>query len=197
MNTTWAGWLAVIERRIVERRDSTSCLVLIEATLPMFLLVFGMQCLATQFDAGRGLYRSSWMGPSLWVQGLLILWQMAMGVLAWRKRHVQTPLPWLVQLTVLPGGVGIMLLALSYGIKDTPMGSVLIASSSDVASGSEATIRTQNGWCPYIEAQRQAPMQRDVLPDPRCMTSLNRPPCSTAFSALAMNASCSAVHGEW
>jgi len=127
MNSKLAAWLAVIERRIVDRRDSTSCLVLIEATLPFFLLVFGLQCLATQTEAGRALYRESWMGPSLWVQGLLIVWQMVMGWQAWRRRHVQTPLPWLVQLTVLPGGVGVMLLALSYGIKDTPMGTVLLA----------------------------------------------------------------------
>lgn len=126
-SSMWAGWLAVIERRIVDRRDSTSCLVLIEATLPLLLLIFGMQCLATQFDFSRALYRSSWMAPSLWVQGLLILWQVFMGWQAWRRRHVQTPLPWLVQWTVLPGGVGVMLLALSYGIKDTPMGSVLLA----------------------------------------------------------------------
>jgi diguanylate cyclase (GGDEF)-like protein len=126
MNSTLAHWLQLIERRIVDRRDSTSCLVLIEATVPILLLLFGLQCVAAWHEPSRALYRDSWMAPSLWGQGLLIAWMMGMGVLAWLRRHEQTSLPWLVQLTIVPGGVGLMLLALSHGIKDTPMGTVLL-----------------------------------------------------------------------
>jgi diguanylate cyclase (GGDEF)-like protein len=127
MSGKWLHWLTLIERRIVERRDSTSCLVLIEATLPILLLLFGMQCVAAWHAPSRALFRDSWMAPSLWAQGLLISWLIGMGCVAWLRRHEQAPLPWLVQLTVVPGGLGIMLLALSYGIKDTPMGTVLLA----------------------------------------------------------------------
>jgi diguanylate cyclase (GGDEF)-like protein len=120
-------WLARLEHRIVERRDSTGMLMLIEATLPFLLLLWGMQWHAVGRPVSRALFKEAWIAPSLWAQGLLMLWLVAMGVLAWRRRHDPAALPWLVQLTLVPGGLGVLLLCLGYGMKDTPMSMVLLA----------------------------------------------------------------------
>jgi diguanylate cyclase (GGDEF)-like protein len=73
------------------------------------------------------LFNEGWVQPSLWAQGLLIAWLGTMGVLAWRRRRDSRPFPWLVQLTLIPGGLGVLLLGLAYGLKDTPMSMVLLA----------------------------------------------------------------------
>ncbi|MFT3858249.1 MAG: GGDEF domain-containing protein [Aquabacterium sp.] len=124
----WVGrWLAGFARRIVERRDSTSVLVLIEATLPILLLLLGMQAWATQQADIRGLYRQDWITPSLWAQAALMGWLVCLGLMAWWRRMERGPQPWLVQLTLIPTGLGVLLLCLGHGLEDTPMSMVLLA----------------------------------------------------------------------
>lgn len=120
-------WLRQLETRIVARRDSTSSLVLVEATLPILLLMFVLQWAGVQDARIRGLYEGRWLLPSLWAQAALIGWLMAMGVLAWRRRREHEAFPWLMQSTAVPAVLGITLLALGHGLKDTPMAMVLMA----------------------------------------------------------------------
>jgi diguanylate cyclase (GGDEF)-like protein len=121
------SWLQRLEGRIVERRDATSCLVLVQVSLPGFLLILGMQLLSLLRDGGAGLYAPTLLGPSLVLQAGLIAWLVAVGAVAARQQSREDSLPWLVQAAVLPTCVGMALLALAYGHKDTPMPVVLVA----------------------------------------------------------------------
>lgn len=130
--TRWLGrglgrWAGRFEHRIVDRHDSTSTLALIQATMPFLLLLWGMHAWAVSRPGSRALFREAWIGPSLWAQGGLILWLTVAGAVAWRRRKDASPMPWLVQLTLIPGGLGVQLLCLGYGMKDTPMAMVLLA----------------------------------------------------------------------
>ncbi len=120
-------WLDRLEHRIVERRDSTSVLVMIEASLPLLLMLWALHWRAVQTPDSRALFREEWIGLSLGLQGLLILWLGVMGLLAWQRRGETGAYPWLVQLTLVPGGLGVLCLSMAYGLKDTPMSMVLLA----------------------------------------------------------------------
>jgi diguanylate cyclase (GGDEF)-like protein len=127
MSAALRRWVRQIEHRIVERQDSTSCLVFVDMALPILLVLWGMQWLAGHDPAAKALYRADLMGPSLWAQGMLMAWLLCMGLVAWRRRLDAAAMPVLVQLTLIPGVTGIMLLALAYGLKDTPMSMMLLA----------------------------------------------------------------------
>lgn len=126
MNATLKRWLQQLEARIVDRQDSTSSLLLVEVTLPILLLLFVLQWGGIHDDEVRALYDPVWRVPSLWFQGVLIVWLMGMGVLAWQRRHVPDRMPWLVQMSAVPAVLGVVLLALAYGIKDSPMTMVML-----------------------------------------------------------------------
>ncbi len=119
-------WLQRLEGRIVERRDATSCLVLVQISLPGFVLIWGMQLLSLARAQGERLYVPAVLGPSLALQAGLLLWLVGVGVVAARHQARDDSLPWLVQAAVLPTCVGMALLALAYGHKDTPMPVVLV-----------------------------------------------------------------------
>jgi len=119
--------LRQIEHWIVDRQDSTSCLAFVQVTLVTLTLIFGLQWLAVSHEASRALFHPAWLMPSLWAQALLIAWLSLMGALAWHRRHDSAPMPLLVQGTVVPGVLGVVLLSLAYGLKDTPIGIALLA----------------------------------------------------------------------
>jgi len=124
------GWRSIqgeLECRVVDRQDATSCLLFAEVTLPTLLLLWGTQCWAAQDAVARALFRPDWLAPSLWAQGLLMAWLVSMGALAWSRRRMPQAHAWLVQLTVVPGVLGVVLLALAFGLKDTPMSMVVLA----------------------------------------------------------------------
>ncbi|MGQ0597891.1 GGDEF domain-containing protein [Aquabacterium sp.] len=127
MNATLRHWLQRLEARIVDRQDSTSCLLLVEVTLPILLLLFGLQLIGIRDEEVRALYNPNWLLPSLWFQGGLVAWLMGMGVLAWNRRRIPDSMPGLVQMTVVPAVLGVVVLALGYGLKDTPMTMVMLA----------------------------------------------------------------------
>ncbi|MDO9235202.1 MAG: GGDEF domain-containing protein [Aquabacterium sp.] len=127
MKARFIASLQWIERRVVERRDSVSSLFFVELTLATLLPLLLFQWDAAYDASAQGLFRDSWMRPALWAQAALVLWLMAVGVLAWRQRQNEQVMPCLVQAAVLPSILGVGLLCLAYGIKDTPMGVVLLA----------------------------------------------------------------------
>lgn len=119
--------LRQIEHWIVDRQDSTSCLAFVQVTLVTLTLIFGLQWMAVAQGGAQALFHPAWLGPSLWAQALLIAWLSLMGALAWRRRHESKPMPLLVQATVVPGVLGVVLLSVAYGLKDTPIGIALLA----------------------------------------------------------------------
>jgi diguanylate cyclase (GGDEF)-like protein len=127
VKSLWRHALNQLESRVVDRHDSTSSLLFVEVTLPTLLLLWGMQLWAVHDDSARALFRADWIAPSLWAQGLLMAWLALAGLVAWTRRHDTHASPWLVQLTVVPGVLGVMVLALAFGLKDTPMSMVALA----------------------------------------------------------------------
>lgn len=127
MNSGIAGILLWIDRKIVNRRDSTSSLLFAQVTIVTLLLPLSFQLQALTASEARRLFDERWLMPSIWAQCALIVWLLGMGVIAWRKRHDKRDLPWLVQLAVVPGVVGVTLVCHAYGVKDTPMAIVSLA----------------------------------------------------------------------
>ncbi|RTL30464.1 MAG: GGDEF domain-containing protein [Burkholderiales bacterium] len=121
------GALRQLETRIVERHDSGSALVLLASALPVFLLLFGLQAVGCCWAQVRALYNPHWLWPSLWLQGALILWLSGMAVVAWRDRRLTAQRPWFVQMALIPSILGLTLLSIAHGLKDTPMDQVLLA----------------------------------------------------------------------
>ncbi len=119
--------LRQMENWIVDRQDSTSCLAFVQVTLVTLTLILGLQWVAASQAASRALFHPAWLVPSLWAQALLVVWLSLMGTLAWRRRHQNAPMPLLVQGTVVPGVLGVVLLSVAYGLKDTPIGIALLA----------------------------------------------------------------------
>lgn len=126
MSPILATWLETMERRIVNRRDSTSTLVFVEFVLPLLLLLFGLQLFAALHAETARLYNAHWLWPSLWGQVILMGWLVFMGVLAWQQRREHQPMNWLVQLTIVPATSGILALSVLHGYKDTSMGMLML-----------------------------------------------------------------------
>jgi diguanylate cyclase (GGDEF)-like protein len=120
------SWLQRLERRIVERRDATSCLVFAQVSLPALVLIACLQMWSMRTPQGQALYAEGLAWPSLLALQLLILWQVGVGLWASRRQTREDSLPALVQAAVLPFSLGLALLAVGYGHKDTPMSMVLI-----------------------------------------------------------------------
>jgi diguanylate cyclase (GGDEF)-like protein len=127
MSSAVKNWLAELERRITNRSDSTSALVLVECTLPFLILLLAMQLYAALNAELAPLYSARWLWPSLWAQALLIGWLSIMGAVAMRWKTDKRPMSWLVQLTIFPAGLGVLLLSLSFGVKDTPICTIVMA----------------------------------------------------------------------
>ncbi len=120
------SWLQRLERRIVERHDASSCLVFAQVSLPGLVLIAGLQMWCMRTPDGQALFADGLAWPSLLALQLLILWQVGVGLLASRRQNREESLPALVQAAVLPFCLGLALLAVGYGHKDTPMSMVLI-----------------------------------------------------------------------
>jgi hypothetical protein len=119
-------WVAHLGHHIADRRDAGSCLLFVEMFLPFMLLLTGMQTLVPALPEAFALYRVNWFWPSLWLQWGLIAWLTLMGWIAWHRRHEDAPRPWLVQATVVPALLGVVLLSLALGMKATLMGVVVL-----------------------------------------------------------------------
>lgn len=126
MKAALLRWVAHLGHHIADRRDAGSCLLFVEMFLPFMLLLTGMQSLVVALPEALALYRVDWFWPSLWLQWGLIAWLALMGWIAWHRRHDDAPRPWLVQATVVPALLGVVLLSLAHGIKDSPMATVML-----------------------------------------------------------------------
>lgn len=119
----WLGWL---EGRIVERRDATSCAGFVVGVWPLLLVLWCLQCAPVLSDTVAAHYRPGWAERALWALSLLMAWLAWMGWLGWRRRHDASPQPWLVQLTVMPGSLGLLWLVMGHGFKDNPSPMLLL-----------------------------------------------------------------------
>jgi diguanylate cyclase (GGDEF)-like protein len=120
------SWLQRLEHRIVERHDATSCLVFVQVSLPALLLIGGLQMVSMRTPQGLALYADGLAWRSLLALQLLILWQVGVGLWASRRQTREESLPGLVQAAVVPMCMGMALLAVGFGHKDTPMSMVMM-----------------------------------------------------------------------
>lgn len=115
-----------LEGRVVARRDATSCAGFVVGLWPLLLVLWCLQCVPVLDDTAAAHYRPGWSGPVLGALSLLMAWLAWMGYLGWRRRHDARPQPWLVQLTVVPGALGLLWLVLGHGLKDNPSPMLLL-----------------------------------------------------------------------
>ena len=119
-------WLSWLEGRIVDRQDATSCAGFVVGVWPILLLMWCLQWVPLLNDAVASHYRSGWPARAQWGLSLLMVWLACLGVLGWRRRHDARPQPWLVQLTLVPGTLGLLWLVMGYGLKDNPSPMLLL-----------------------------------------------------------------------
>lgn len=115
-----------IELRLLDRNVANRCMLFAALSLPMGLILWGLQAYALAHPEAAAHYRPGAL--RLAQQGLtaLILWLTTVALLAWQLRRHGRDARWLAQWTVMPTFVVFLLLAIGHGLKDTPMGMVLI-----------------------------------------------------------------------
>jgi diguanylate cyclase (GGDEF)-like protein len=129
---TWAGrwhhlkpWLA---EQLLARRPVISCLLFSAVAMPMLLLFMGLHTFA-QFNAqARIFYHPSALMPMQILLGVVIAGLAGVSIHCWGRRKIDAACNWLPMLTVTPTVVTLIVLAIAYGLKDTPVSvSVLTA----------------------------------------------------------------------
>ena len=115
-----------IELRLLDRNVANRCMVFAMLSLPMGLILWGLQAHALANPEAGAFYRPGALRLAQLGLTALILWlTMAVG-LAWQVRRHGHDARWLAQWTVMPTFVILLLLAIGHGLKDTPMGMMLI-----------------------------------------------------------------------
>lgn len=119
----WWGWL---ERRTAERRDTNGCVGFVVCVWPLLAVLWCLQWQSLLDDAVAAHFRGPWALRTHMALSVLLAWLAAVGAWAWRWRHDTAPRPWLVQFTVVPGTLGLSLLAMGFGLKDNPTPMMLL-----------------------------------------------------------------------
>ncbi|CAH0350823.1 GGDEF domain-containing protein [Aquabacterium sp. CECT 9606] len=115
-----------IELRLLDRKVANRCMVFAVMSLPMCFILWGLQAYALAHPEAAAFYRPGAL--RLAQQGLtaLILWLAMVLLLTWQLRRQGRDAQWLAPWTVMPTFIVFLLLAIGHGLKDTPMGMVLI-----------------------------------------------------------------------
>ena len=121
-----AALMRRIELRLLDRNVANRCMVFAALSLPMALILWGLQAYALAHPEAGVFYRPGALRLAQLGLTALILWLTAVLLLAWRVRHQGRDVRWLAQWTIMPTFVAFLLLAIGHGVKDTPMGMVLI-----------------------------------------------------------------------
>ncbi|MDO9005304.1 MAG: diguanylate cyclase [Aquabacterium sp.] len=115
-----------IELRLLDRNVANRCMVFAVLSLPMGLILWGLQAYALAHPEAGAFYRPGALRLAQLGLTALILWLTAVVLLAWHLRRQGRDARWLAQWTVMPTFIVFLLLAIGHGLKDTPMGMVLI-----------------------------------------------------------------------
>ncbi|HET8729770.1 MAG TPA: GGDEF domain-containing protein [Moraxellaceae bacterium] len=124
-----AGWGYLVERLealVTTRRDASGCLVLAVVMLPFLLLFLGLQGWALAHPEVFRLYepRMLWGTQGVLAGAALFLcWVIAF---TWPRYRSERARPDLVVAVTLVVGMALLVPAIGYGLKDTPMGIVLL-----------------------------------------------------------------------
>lgn len=117
----WWRRIDVIEAHLVERQHAANVRVFCLGFAAVLAVMWGLQWLAGWRPDVDELYRPGWWRTSLWWQGGLIAWLLAMAAWGKRMRDGRGSHPWAVQLALVPALCGIVVLGVAHGLHDTPV----------------------------------------------------------------------------
>ena len=120
------GWLLRLEQRFAQREDRAGILLFVAMVWPMLGVLWALQWA----PLGRPEVAAAYAQPQwVWMQavhGAVLVWLLPVAAHAWWWRHRGEPAARLVQLTLVPAMAGLAILSLGHGIKDTPMGMLML-----------------------------------------------------------------------
>lgn len=116
-----------VDAALRSRRTATACVCFSLLTVPFLLIVWCLQAWALTHPDVLAYFQPGRLLAAQWGVGLLVLWQAAVAVLAWQRREVIVAhAPWWAAGALAPVLTGWAVLALLYGVQDTPMGMLLV-----------------------------------------------------------------------
>lgn len=122
-----AGLREGVDAALRQRRTAMACVCFSLLTVPILLLLAGLQGWALTHDEVLLYYRPERLAAVQWGVGLLALWQGLVALLAWQRREwLPEHAPRWAAAALGPVLMGWCALALLYGLQDTPMGMLLI-----------------------------------------------------------------------
>lgn len=122
-----AGLREGVDAALRQRRTAMACVCFSLITVPILLLLAGLQGWALTLDEVLQYYRPERLTAVQWGVGLLALWQVLVAGLAWQRREwLPEHAPRWAAAALGPVLIGWCALALLYGLQDTPMGMLLI-----------------------------------------------------------------------
>ena len=129
--TTAAIAVLPLERGFVAKGDlidtATACVCFSLLTVPFLLIVWCLQAWALTHPEVLAYFQPGRLRGAQWGVGLLVLWQALVAALAWQRREVMAAhAPWWAACALAPVLTGWSVLALLYGVQDTPMGMLLV-----------------------------------------------------------------------
>ena len=158
-------WLKVLEHRVAQRTDRANTVLYILAVAPLMGAMWLLQWAPVLHPAAVGAYR-----PELWpwlqgVHGGLLVWMLGWLLYLWPRRRDEQPDPVAVQCVLVPSMIGLLVLVLGMGVKDTPMGMFLLVAFI-VGRGlfSMAQMRWGLLACLFIVVFHEFAQVIDVLP---------------------------------
>ncbi|RRS02963.1 GGDEF domain-containing protein [Aquabacterium soli] len=116
-----------VDAALRSRRTATACVCFSLLTVPFLLIVWCLQAWALTHPDVLAYFQPGRLLAAQWGVGLLVLWQAGVAVLAWQRREViAAHAPWWAAGALAPVLTGWSVLALLYGVQDTPMGMLLV-----------------------------------------------------------------------
>lgn len=116
-----------VDAALRSRRTATACVCFSLLTVPFLLIVWCLQAWALTHPDVLGYFQPGRLLAAQWGVGLLVLWQAGVAVLAWQRRElIAAHAPWWAACALAPVLTGWSVLALLYGVQDTPMGMLLV-----------------------------------------------------------------------
>jgi diguanylate cyclase (GGDEF)-like protein len=116
-----------IEVGLKERTHTTSAVLFALATVPMLSMLWGLQAYPLSDPETRLHYHADTLQAAQHLLTALIIWQVGIAAYAWMTRErADEHRPLLAFWTVTPTLLVLTLLSIGYGLKDTPMGMVVV-----------------------------------------------------------------------
>ena len=123
---TTPAWLETLDQRVAQRTDRASVVLYILAIWPVLAILWLLQW-APMLNLGAAqAFDARWWPVLQAGHGAVLLWMALWALWLWPRRLDPASDALAVQAVLLPTMLGLVILALGMGIKDTPMGMFLL-----------------------------------------------------------------------